>query len=81
MLELCYQRWLCSIIQSNYQHSLGSTLLVVGILDDIHDVTYIRLATNAFAALIVVLQEQYSLYNKPLGEIIQLDKFDLRYLF
>ncbi len=55
---------------------LGSTLLViVGILDDIHDVNpYIRLATNAFAALIVVLSGAGIPYiTNPLGGIIQLD--------
>ena len=55
---------------------LGSLLLViVGILDDIHDINpYVRLGTNAVAALIVVLSGAGVPYiTNPLGGVIHLD--------
>ena len=57
---------------------LGSLLLViVGILDDVHDISpYIRLATNAIAAILVVISGAGIPYiTNPLGGIIHLDTF------
>jgi UDP-GlcNAc:undecaprenyl-phosphate GlcNAc-1-phosphate transferase len=57
---------------------LGSLLLViVGILDDVHDVSpYIRLGTNAIAALLVVFSGAGIPYiTNPLGGVIHLDTF------
>ncbi len=59
---------------------IGSLLLVImGILDDVQDINpYIRLGTNAIAALIVVLSGAGIPYiTNPLGGIIHLDTVNI----